>query len=62
MKVYCKDICIYQAVHKPTPKLLPLCTSIVIEFDTVICKVLANLKNAEAQELLYCLCFHNHPF
>lgn len=36
MQVYCEDICIYLAVHKPTPKLLPLCTSILIELNKEI--------------------------
>lgn len=62
MQVYCEDICMYLAVHKPTPKLLPLCTSILIELDMRISKALAVLKDAEAPELLYCLSFHNHTF
>lgn len=62
MQVYCEDICIYLAVHKPTPKLLPLCTSILIELNKEICKDLAVLKDAEAPELLHCLSFYIHPF
>lgn len=33
MELYWEDICIYLAVHKPTPKLLPLCTSVLTELN-----------------------------
>lgn len=62
MQAYCEGICIYLAIHKPTPKFLPLYTFILIELEMAICKALAVLKDAEAPKLLSCLSFHNHPF
>lgn len=61
MQAYCEDICIYLAIHKLTPKLLPLCTSPLIKLAKAICEALAALKDAEALEYL-CLAFSHHPF